>query len=210
MSAAFGLKFVRIAPALAVGGLIAATAAIAQQNAAPSAPNSPSSLRLPQNPVVFGQAIPAVIKATAIVNGDIITQTDINERAALLAIAQGGQIPADEMERVRQQVLRNLIDETLQIQAAKAAKIEIRNSDIDKTVERVARQVKRAPEDLTAYLAANGSSFRSLRRQIEGEIAWQRLQRAKIESGVSVGDEEVKAVLDRLNASKGAEEYRVG
>jgi peptidyl-prolyl cis-trans isomerase SurA len=49
-----------------------------------------------------------------------------------------------------------------------------------------------------------------MRRQIEGEIAWQRLQHAKIESGISVGDDEVKAVLDRMNASKGTEEYRVG
>ena len=47
-----------------------------------------------------------------------------------------------------------------------------------------------------------------MRRQIEGEIAWQRLQRSKIE--VSVGDDEVKAVLDKMNASKGTEEYRVG
>ena len=36
------------------------------------------------------------------------------------------------------------------------------------------------------------------------------LQADKIESGVSVGDDEVKAVLDRMNASKGTEEYRVG
>jgi peptidyl-prolyl cis-trans isomerase SurA len=49
-----------------------------------------------------------------------------------------------------------------------------------------------------------------MRRQIEGEIAWQRLQRSKIESGISVGDDEVKAVLDRMTASKGTEEYRVG
>ena len=45
-------------------------------------------------------------------------------------------------------------------------------------------------------------------RQIEGEIAWQRLQRAKIE--VTVGDDEVKAVIDKMNASKGTEEFRVG
>ncbi|MEC4630078.1 peptidylprolyl isomerase, partial [Bacillus safensis] len=45
---------------------------------------------------------------------------------------------------------------------------------------------------------------------IEGEIAWQRLQSAKIESQVSVGDDEVKAVIDRMNAAKGTQEYRVG
>ena len=70
--------------------------------------------------------------------------------------------------------------------------------------------MKQTPEQLASFLEANGSSIKSLRRQIEGEIAWQRLQRAKIESGVSVGDDEVKAVLDKMNASKGTEEYRVG
>jgi peptidyl-prolyl cis-trans isomerase SurA len=37
-----------------------------------------------------------------------------------------------------------------------------------------------------------------------------RLQRAKIESSISVGDEEVKAVLDRMTAAKGTQEFRVG
>jgi peptidyl-prolyl cis-trans isomerase SurA len=199
--------------AAAALAILAGTAAFAQEaseSEAPAEPNSTSALRLPENPQVFGQAIPSVVKATAIVNGEVITQTDIDQRLALLAIANGNAIPADEIERLREQVLRNLIDETLEIQAAKAEKIEIKASDIDKTLERVASNVKQTPEQMTAFLAANGSSVRSLRRQIEGEISWQRLQRAKIESGVSVGDDEVKAVLDRLTASKGTEEYRVG
>ena len=77
--------------------------------------------------------MPSVVKATAIVNGDVITQTDVAQRLALLAIANGGQIPAEEVDRLRQQVLRNLIDETLEIQAAKTEKIEIKKSDIDRT-----------------------------------------------------------------------------
>src|SRR5439155_17791881 len=92
--------------------------------------------------------------------------------------------------------------------AAKTEQIDVKQSDIDKTVARVAGNVKQTPTQLASYLDANGSSIKSLRRQIEGEIAWQRLQRAKIE--VSVGDDEVKAVLDRLTASKGTQEYRVG
>ena len=188
------------------------TSAFAQQGPAPapSEPNSTSSLRLPENPQVFGTAIPSVVKATAIVNGDVLTQTDVNQRLALLAIANGGQIPPGEVDQLRQQILRNLIDESLQIQAAKTEKIEIKNSDIDRTVLRVAGNVQRTPEQLAEFLEANGSSIRSLRRQIEGETAWQRLQQRKIESGISVGDDEVKAVLERMNASKGSQEYRVG
>jgi len=192
---------------------VAASGALAQQPQNPAPQNAPSTtqaLKLPENPQLFGTAIPSVIKATAIVNGDVITQTDVDQRLALLAIANGGKIPPEEVDSLRQQVLRNLIDETLEIQAAKTEKIEWKTSDIDRTVERVAGNVKQTPGQLATFLESNGSSIRSLRRQIEGEIAWQRLQHAKIESGVSVGDDEVKAVVDKLNASKGTEEYRVG
>ena len=106
--------------------------------------------------------MPSVVKATAIVNGDVITQTDIDQRLALLAIANGGQIPADEIERLRQQVLRNLIDETLQIQAAKTEKIEIKQSDIDKTVARVAANVKQTP-DAARRLSSRPTARRSSR-----------------------------------------------
>ncbi len=190
------------------------TGAMAQEGAKPDdqqpAINSSESLRLPENPQVFGTAMPSVVKATAIVNGDVITQTDVGQRLQLLAIANGGQIAPEERQRLGEQVLRNLIDETLQIQAAKSEKIEVKQSDIDKTVQRVAENVKKTPAQLADFLDANGSSIRSLRRQIEGEISWQRLQRSKIESGVTVGDDEVKAVIDKMNASKGTEEYKVG
>lgn len=189
-------------------GIGAAGLAAAQDRAAP--PSSAGALALPENPTVFGSPIPSVVKATAIVNGEVITQTDVEQRLALMAIANGAAIPAEEMERLRVQVLRNLIDETLQIQAARAAEITITPQDIDRTVERVAANVKQTPEQMADYLAARGSSIRSIRRQIEGETAWARLQRAKIESQVSVGDDEVKAIIDKLNASKGTEEFRVG
>jgi peptidyl-prolyl cis-trans isomerase SurA len=202
--------------ALIAGAAVAfglASGAIAQESGQPEdqqpAVNSSQSLKLPQNPQVFGTAMPSVVKATAIVNGDVITQTDVQHRLQLLAIANGGQIPDAERQRLSEQVLRNLIDETLQIQAAKAEKIEIKKADIDRTVQRVASNVKKTPDDLAVFLESNGSNIKSLRRQIEGEIAWQRLQRAKIESGVSVGDDEVKAVIDKMNASKGTEEYKV-
>lgn len=193
----------------------AATSAIAQQQGSDQAPPSstPSTtqaLRLPENPQIFGTAIPPVIKATAIVNGDVITQTDVDQRLALLALANGGKIPPDQLDELRQQVLRNLIDETLEIQAAKGEKIEVKKSDIDTTLARFASGFKMNSDQMAKYLEANGSSVGSVRRQIEGEIAWRRLQEAKIESGVTVGDDEVKAVLDKLNASKGAEEYKVG
>ena len=212
MARAFRLNSTRLLCAGAAVLLGFATAATGQQaDDQGSAPvNSSESLHLPQNPELFGTTMPSVIKATAIVNGDVITQTDVDQRLAFLSIANGQPIPTDQIDTLRQQLLRNLIDETLEIQAAKTEKIEVKKSDIDRTVARVAEGNKQTPQQMADYLEAHGSSIASLRRQIEGEISWRRLQQAKIESGVSVGDDEVKAVLDKLNASKGTEEYRVG
>ena len=214
MASAFRVNRTRALIASGAVALGLASGAVAQNGgrAASQQPpvNSSQSLRLPQNPQVFGTAIPSVVKATAIVNGDVITQTDVQQRLQLLAIANGSPIPAEERDRLAEQVLRNLIDEDLEIQAAKDDKIEIKKADVDKTVARVAQNVKQSPEQLATYLEQNGSNIKSLRRQIEAEIAWQRLQRDKIEDSVSVGDDEVKAVLAKLNASKGTEEYRVG
>ena len=187
-------------------GVAAAGAAVAQDQPV----SSTSGLNLPENPTVFGGSLPSVVKATAIINGEIITQTDVDQRLALLAIANGGNVPAAEVDRLRQQVLRNLIDETLQIQAAKHAEINVAEADIDRTVVRVAGNVKQTPEQMADYLKSRGSSIRSIRRQILGEMSWRRLQTAKIESGISVGDDEVKAVIDRMEASKGTQEYKVG
>lgn len=211
MSRVFRLNSTRLLWASAALLLAAATGAAAQQADDSNQPAPAHDvLNLPENPEIFGNAVPSVVKATALVNGDVITQTDVDHRLAFLAIASGQPVPPDQVDALRQQVLSNLIDETLEIQAAKTEDIAIKKSDIDKTIERVAANAKQTPDQMAVYLESHGSSMSSLRRQIEGEIAWRRLQQAKIESGVTIGDDEVKAVLARLTASKGTEEYRVG
>jgi peptidyl-prolyl cis-trans isomerase SurA len=217
VAAGFGVTKTRLWIAAAATALAAASGAVAQNSAKGSAQpqppqqpavNTAQSLKLPENAQVFGTAMPSIVKATAIVNGEVITPTDIDQRVQLMVISNQAQLSADELQRLRDQVLRNLIDETLEIQAAKTEKIEVKPSEIDRTLDRVASNVKQNPTQLAAYLESHGTNISTLRRQIQGEIAWQRLQSAKID--VSVGDDEVKAVIDKLNASKGTEEYRVG
>ena len=95
-------------------------------------------LNLPEDVTVFGKSDPNVRKATAIVNGRIITGTDVDQRLALIITANGGKGSDEEKERLRVQVLRNLIDETLQIQEAAANDIKIAPEEIDQSYQRVA------------------------------------------------------------------------
>jgi peptidyl-prolyl cis-trans isomerase SurA len=195
---------------LALGAATVAIAQAASDQPADTGPNSASSLHLPQNPQVFGPPLPSVVKATAIVNGMPITQTDIDQRLALLAISNNTQIPANEVDQLRQQMLRNLIDETLEIQAAKADKIDVSDKEIDRAIQKIATGANQTPQQFAAYLQSHGSSVDAVRRQIEGELAWNKLQQKEIEDTVSVGDDEVNSVIAKLKAQKGAQEYRVG
>jgi len=174
------------------------------------APAPQGEIVIPDNVRLYG-ANPNVRRATAIINGDIITGTDVDQRLALVLAANDGKIGDEEKQRLRLQVLRNLIDETLQIQEAKAAKVEVNEDEVNATFARVAAQnFKQNIEAMNAYLARVGSSPASLKRQIRGEIAWQALLRRNVAPFVNVSGDEVNEILARMKAAKGTEEYRIG
>jgi peptidyl-prolyl cis-trans isomerase SurA len=191
--------------ALAVGVALAAAAAVAQT----AAPAPSTGLSLPTDLSILNND-PNVRKATAIVNGTVITGTDLDHRMALVLLANtGAQIPPEEMVRLREQVLRNLVDETIQIQAAESKDVKVEPSEIQTYYARYAESNGKTPAQLSAYLRSIGSSDASIKRQIQGEIAWSRLQRKIIEPWVQVSDDEVKGIIDRLKAARGTKEYKV-
>jgi peptidyl-prolyl cis-trans isomerase SurA len=192
-----------------------AAAAVAQDASTPPAEipaEAPQgALAIPSDITLFGKNDPNVRRATAVINGDIITGTDVDQRLALIVAASENKLSPEEVQRVRMQVLRNLIDETLQIQAAKTADITIEDAEVDQTYARVAQQnFGQNMKAMDAYLAKIGSSPNSLKRQIRGELSWQRLLRRNVSPFVNVSEEEVKEVIARMKADKGTEEYRIG
>jgi len=170
----------------------------------------PSGLVIPDSVTLFGNRDPNVRRATALVNGEVITETDVDQRLALVILANGGHVSDEEKDRLKLQVLRNLIDETLEIQEAAAKDIQVSQAELDENFARVASNFHYTPESFAAYLAAHGSSARSIKRQIQGEVAWQRLLQREVQPRINVSDDEVNAVIDRLKAAKGQDEYRIG
>ena len=133
----------------------------------------------------------------------MITGTDVDQRVALIAMAnEGAKLSPEDRDRLKLQVLRQLIDETLQIQEAKTADITITPAELTQSYDAVSKRFNRTPATMAAYLRQTGSSDRSLKRQIEGELAWQRYLRRRVEPFVNVGDEEVKGIIDRLEAAR--------
>ena len=206
-------SFRRISPRLFLVPLTAAAIALSGTATAQgqSGQDAGGGLSLPENPKIFGKQDPNRRTAMVIINGEVITGTDVDQRVALVVSANGGKVAPDEMERLRMQVLRNLMDETLQIQEAKAQDMEVSDAEVDASYERIARQnFGQDPKAMDAYLAKIGSSPASLKRQIRGELAWQRLLRRNVTPFVNVSDDEVREAIARMEQAKGQDEYRVG
>ena len=170
-----------------------------------------ASLIAPDGQQLFGKNDPNVRRATAQVNGEIITGTDMDHRLALIVAANENKLPPEELARFRAQILTNLIDETLQIQEAAANKIEVTDAEVDQYFDRVAQQnFKRPASQVEKYLTSIGASVATLKRQIKGELSWSRLLSRNVRPSANVSDDEVNAIIERIKATKGTTEYRLG
>ncbi|WP_295443595.1 peptidylprolyl isomerase [Sphingorhabdus sp. EL138] len=201
--------FTRLSLAALLVSASALTPLIAQAASDTIAPES--NLNIPEGQQLFGKNDPNVRRATAQVNGEIITGTDIDHRLALIVAANDNKLPPEELARFRAQILTNLIDETLQIQEAAANEIEVTEAEVNQYFDRVAQQnFNRPANEVEKYLASIGASIATLKRQIKGELSWSRLLSRNVRPSANVSDDEVNAIIERIKATKGTTEYRLG
>ena len=201
--------FKRLSFAAVLISATALTPLLAQST--PDSGGNDANLIAPDGQQLFGKNDPNVRRATAQVNGEIITGTDMDHRLALIVAANENKLPPEELARFRAQILTNLIDETLQIQEAAANKIEVTDAEVDQYFDRVAQQnFKRPASQVEKYLTSIGASVATLKRQIKGELSWSRLLSRNVRPSANVSDDEVNAIIERIKATKGTTEYRLG
>ena len=203
----------RKAAGIGMAALLAALAAgaAAQQQGGEAVVGVGDTLTIPADVKILGPADLGNRRATAIVNGTLITGTDVDQRIGLVKAASNTpDLPPEQMQQLRMQLLRSIIDETLEIQEAKALKHDVGRDEIDQSYAKIAAErFKMSPEELDKYLVRFGSSPQSLRRQIEGELAWDWLLRNNIAPFVNVSEGEVTELYQRQQAAKGSTEYRI-
>ncbi|MEZ5687954.1 MAG: peptidylprolyl isomerase [Caenibius sp.] len=199
-----------LALAIAAPLAMASTSSVSAQDGPGVPVSEDDGLNVPQQVVMLGHNDPNLRTATAKVNGQVITGTDVDQRLALILAANNQPISDEEKARLRLQVLRNLIDETLQIQEAKAQEIEVSQADVEQAYARVATQnFGQDTAAMDAYLRRIGSSPASLKRQIEGEVSWQRLLGRNVQPFINVSEEEVNELLARLQDARGTKEFHL-
>lgn len=148
-------------------------------------------------------------KIEALVNDEVISAYDVQQRMGLVVAATGGVRNQEELMRLRDQVLGSMVDEKLQLQEAAEFEVEVTPAELDDAYYRVSANFNQTPEGFEGFLKQYGSSRRSLTEQLRAEFAWQTLVRGRLGSQVSISDEDVEAAIEQMKANKGKYEYRL-
>jgi len=134
-------------------------------------------------------AAPAPAQLVAvIVNGDPITNFDIEQRTKLMQL--GGQ------KASRSEVIEDLINEKLKIQLLKRFNLPDIEKDVDTAYRNMARRARQTPRDFTAQLDHAGVKLDTLRSRIRAEIIWSQIVRGRFQSVFQFSDRDIQARLD--------------
>ena len=147
---------------------------------------------------VSAEAKVAVLdRVAAIVNDDIVLQSELNQRTAAIYVniqESGTQPPAKEV--LKKQVLERLISERIQLNIGYNAGVRISENEIDKTMARLAAGSNLSMQDYLASAHAGGTSIKDLRQQIANEMIMMQVQQGSVMRGIHISEQELNNFLN--------------
>ena len=148
-------------------------------------------------------------RIAAVVNGDVISSADVDNRARLFALSTGQSLSSEALARLRPQIVQQLIDERLRIQESQRRKIVIPDQQIATAIHDIEQRNNLPAGALRQKLAADGVSTRTLIDQIRAQLAWTQVLRDQLGDKVAVSDNEIDEQLRLVAQQVGKPEYRV-
>jgi peptidyl-prolyl cis-trans isomerase SurA len=155
------------------------------------------------NTTALAEDIVKMDRIIAIVDKDVITEQELANKVRTVSNQlekQGKQLPSEQV--LRKQILERLIVDSLQLQLAQQRGININDSQLDKTIERIAEQNKMGLEEFKAALENDGINFYQFREDMRDEITIARLKDTEIDKRIDVSDGEIDNYLTTQENSK--------
>ncbi|MEM7642233.1 MAG: peptidylprolyl isomerase [Pseudomonadota bacterium] len=138
----------------------------------------------------------SVFSAAARVNGEAITIYQVDQRARFFTLLRA---PNADRDSVRQ----TLIDETLQVQAARLAGIEVSEDDLATGYEEFAARGNLTTEQLIAALGEAGIAEETFRDFIRNGLFWRQLVQQRFAGRARPSEAEIERTLLRGGAGGG-------
>lgn len=147
---------------------------------------------------VSAEAKVAVLdRVAAIVNDDIVLQSELNQRTAAIYVnikESGTQPPVKEV--LKKQVLERLISERIQLNIGYNAGVRISENEIDETMARLAAGSNLSMQDYLASVNARGTSIKDLRQEIANEMIMMQVQQGSVMRGIHISEQELNNFLN--------------
>lgn len=159
------------------------------------------------SPGVFAQS--NVMRIAAVVNDDIISVLDVEQRLRLAALVSNIELDAQASQRLLPQILRTLIDERLQLQEAEQNGVSVTERELNQELTAIAERNNIPPLQFASILGQQGVSIDALRSQVEAQIAWQKYIGRRLVRQVEVGQEEIDDEIARLRSVADQPQKRV-
>ncbi len=142
--------------------------------------------------LVFGcEREPVVAK----VNGEAITRKDLKTLLEHAGIKEGAQQTAEAHKGLRQELLNQLINEKLALQAARKAKIKVEKTEVMKAYDSIIAGAAMKEEDFLKKLKERGMSKEKFIRSVENDLTIRRYMDS-FGKEITVSDDELKAYYD--------------
>ncbi len=168
-------------------------------------------LLLPTAQLIAKPAVIPLDKIIAIVDDNIITQVELDERIKLISqqIKQrGSRLPSQDS--LRKQVLERLILEKLQLDLANRTGIRVNDEMLNRVVMNIAQENRLSMEQFRKVLLKDGYEFSDFRENIRREITISRLRKIRVANKVNVSDQEINNYINQSLAGKSTgDEYRL-
>ena len=145
----------------------------------------------------------------AIVNDSVISDYDLRQRMALFIATSGVRPTADALNAIRDQVLKELETEQMELLEAKKDNISVSASEVDKAINDIIKSNHITLDQLKSVLAQNGVDLATLRSQISVQVAWSKLVQDQLGDRVHVTPQDVDAELAKIKAGANKPRYLV-
>jgi peptidyl-prolyl cis-trans isomerase SurA len=149
------------------------------------------------------------LRVVARVNDDAITDFDLSQRVLFAIKTSGLQDSPDLRQRMAPQMLRQMIDERLQVQDSKKLGVKPSEAEIQNRYAEIERAAGLGRGQFRQYLQSVGISPDIASQQIEAQIAWAKIIRRKVRSQVDVSEAEIDDAMSRMRSNVGKTETRV-
>lgn len=138
----------------------------------------------------------------AVINDAIILNSELEARRTPV-LAEAAQI-TDPKERDRRiakltsQVLDEMVNEELIVQAAEASKVEVESSEVQAALDEIKQQNNLDEAGLSAALAAQGYTLANYKGELRRQLLRLRAVNQLVAPKVNITDEDVRARYDQM------------